>query len=171
MVSAAHYQRDQTLESEPCRRHAIGVLRLLRIEPLVQCAESGIIATMLVGELRRFAEAHPATCRKLLKTLVVSALRKQNANIIAARRTRVGTPPAFRAHTPDEEVDPSAPAILRKLLEDKGFVEEEVWARAPLHTQIVCARARRPYPLSSCALSFFPLMARPTRMVCCACSA
>ena len=88
--------------------------------------ESGIIATMLVEELRMFAEQYHDTALKLMRLLVDSALKKQHENMRAARQMRLGNSPLFETPTNDEDIDPSAPAILRKLLGDKGFDDSEV---------------------------------------------
>ena len=87
--------------------------------------ESGIIATMLVAEFRMFAEQYHDTALKLMRLLVDSALKKQHENMRAARQVRLGNPPLFETPTNDEDIDPSAPAILRKLLADKGFDDSE----------------------------------------------
>ena len=89
--------------------------------------ESGFIATMLVPELRLFADRYPETALKLMRVLVTSALEKQHENLRAAKAGRLGGSTLFANPTPDEQVEPSAPAILRKLLhsmdDDTGAIE------------------------------------------------
>lgn len=88
--------------------------------------ESGILATMLVSELRKFCEQHPSTAMKFMRLQITSALEKQHANLRAARATRLGPSKVLSEPSEDEHVDPSAPSILRKILGDKGFDEAEV---------------------------------------------
>ena len=132
--------------------------------------ESGIIATMLVAEFKMFAEQYHDTALKLMRLLVESALKKQHENMRAARQVRLGNPPLFDTPTDDEDIDPSAPAILRKLLADKGFDESECRPLATLWTTLrsrlrmcCCRRGRSGRMSSSCCAARSLTMSGSTR--------
>ena len=88
--------------------------------------EPGMIATMLTAEMPIFAESYPQTAIKIMRFLVDSALHKQHANMRNARATRIGASTLLSSPTSDEDIDPSAPEILKRLLGDKGFIEDEI---------------------------------------------
>jgi CRP-like cAMP-binding protein len=85
----------------------------------------GLLATIRVADLEHLTSRHPAIAIKLLRALGMSALGAKITEMRGARTARLGPSLAFAVPTPAADVHPSAPAILRSHLAEKGFAGVE----------------------------------------------